>query len=242
VSSIYDALRRIQGDKGTWTAPLERREPPSETQKKKMTVWIIAFAVIASSVCTAGVFYGLRMMGAESEKPAAAVTSPAPAPGAGPQASPKTAAAQPAPPVRAAAPAQPAQPPVESIEGYLKAGDGYFEAKDYANALLTYTKALHYFGKDIRILNNIGSVYLAQGQPDKAIHYFKESNSISKDYVEPVYNLACAYARLGDTVKAVLNLRKACTMNPEAKIWAASDPDLMSLKGNRDFDRLIGAQ
>jgi len=130
----------------------------------------------------------------------------------------------------------------DTVEGYLKEGDRFFIAHDYANALLTYNKALHYFGKDVRVLNNIGSVYLSQGQPDKAIHYFKESNGIAKEYVEPVYNLACAYARLGDPVKAILNLRKACALNPEAKKWAASDPDLKVLKGRRDFDRLVGAQ
>jgi tetratricopeptide (TPR) repeat protein len=149
-------------------------------------------------------------------------------------------AAQPAPPARSASPASPPVP--DTVEGYLKEGDRYFLAHDYANALLTYNKALHYFGKDVRVLNNIGSVYMSQGQPDKAIHYFKESNGIAQEYVEPVYNLACAYARLGDPVKAILNLKKACALNPEAKKWAASDPDLKTLKGRRDFDRLVGAQ
>ena len=60
--------------------------------------------------------------------------------------------------------------------------------------------------------------------------------------MEPVYNLACAYARLGDPARAVLNLRKACRLDPEAKKWAATDPDLSILRGRRDFDRMIGAQ
>lgn len=242
MSSIYDALRRIQGEKGTWAAPRESKEQPSRSMN---TIgWIVACAVVLSSVCTAGIYYGIRRV-SEDKAPQAALTVPArPSPSPVAAAPPQPQALPAGVPLQQAAPpAQAAPLPVpDTVDGYLKAGDQYFLAHDYANALLTYNKALHYFGKDVRVLNNIGSVYLSQGQPEKAIHYFNESNGIAKEYVEPVYNLACAYARLGDPAKAILNLKKACKLDPEAKKWAASDPDLMTLKGRREFDRLIGAQ
>ncbi len=239
MSSIYDALRRIQGEKGSWIAPLERKGPTVVDRGK--IGWIAAGAVALVLVCSAGVYLMMRDSSGEEAKvppsPAAVQGAPAPMAASLPQAVPAA-----APPDRAfqQAPAAPASP--ETLEGHLAAGDRYFTEKDYANALLSYTKALHYFGKDVRVLNNIGNVYLAQGQPAKAIHYFEESNGISKDHVEPVYNLACAYARLGDPARAVLNLRKACRLDPEAKKWAATDPDLSILRGRRDFDRMIGAQ
>jgi hypothetical protein len=31
-------------------------------------------------------------------------------------------------------------------------------------------------------------------------------------------------------------------MNPEAKQWAASDPDLKGLKGSAEFDRIMRAR
>ena len=239
MSSIYDALRRIQGERGSWVAPLERKEPTVVDRGK--IGWIAAGAVALVLLCSAGVYLMVRDSSGQQAKvsssPVAVQKAPAPMAASLTPAAP--AAAPPAGAFRQA-PAASASP--ETLEGHLAAGDRYFMEKDYPNALLSYTKALHYFGKDVRVLNNIGNVYLAQGQPAKAIHYFEESNGISKDHVEPVYNLACAYARLGDPARAVLNLRKACRLDPEAKKWAATDPDLSILRGRRDFDRTIGAQ
>jgi cytochrome c-type biogenesis protein CcmH/NrfG len=266
VSSIYDALRRIQGEKGAWAAPPERSDPPAGKGVKAGL--IAAFVVVLVVVYAAVIYYGIYIAGDKKAVQETAVPKAHHAPGASqaanrqhpqgptpamppqagpaglpPQAMPPGAAMNQTPVPPAALPGQPPVPPAaDTLEGYLKAGDRYFVNHDYDNALVTYNKALHYFGKDVRVLNNIGSVFLAQGQPRQAIHYFQESNSISKEYVEPIYNLACAYARLGDSAKAVMNLRKAVRLNPEAKKWATSDPDLMTLKGRGDFDRTIGAQ
>jgi tetratricopeptide (TPR) repeat protein len=74
------------------------------------------------------------------------------------------------------------------VEGYLDLGERYYLEKDYEKALQTYTEAVHYYSSDARILNNLGSVYLAMGQTGRAIHYYQESRNASKDFVEPVYN------------------------------------------------------
>ncbi len=239
MSSIYDALQRIQAEKSAWSSPVIKENSPV----KGKTAWLIVSAVLISSFCTAGAFYGFSVMG--QKKTAALNASPIAAVPAAKEAGLEagaTARENLSADVRVREPALPALPASETVDGYLRLGEQYFTEKDYDKALLTYTKALHYFRKDERLLNNIGSVFLAKGQADKAIHYFKESSGISSASVEPVYNLACAYAVLGEKAKAVSYLKQACSRSSEAKTWAASDPDLANLRGLKQFDRIIGAQ
>jgi hypothetical protein len=54
--------------------------------------------------------------------------------------------------------------------------------------------------------------------------------------------MACAYARLKKNDAALSSLRQACSMQPEARLWARRDPDLASLKGSKEFEDIIRAQ
>lgn len=239
MSSIYEALQRIQEQKNPMSPPVSDEQP----RIKDRTAVLILVAVIISSLCTAGVFFGIKSFGeGKQDIQEAAVAGDIGAAKADPVIA-KQNRKNPqgnVTPVKSALPA--ASPAGDGVDDYLKAGEQFFRAKDYDNAMLIYTKALHYFKKDVRLLNNIGNVLLAEGQTKKAIHYFKQANTTSKDYVEPVYNLACAYAKLGNKSEAITYLRRACTMEPEARRWAAEDPDLQVLRGNANFDRLIGTQ
>lgn len=237
MSSIYEALQRIQREKDSWSSTVRNEQP--RTREKMASLVLVA--IVASSLCTAGIFFGIKYFGqGRHGHDRAAVTSEIgavkPSPSLAEQSQKEGGAAK----MPAGTASQAASP--ESVDDYLKAGEQLFRAKDYDKALLTYTKALHYFRKDVRLLNNIGNVFLAQGQERKAIHYFKQASETSKDYVEPVYNLACAHAKLGKKSAALSYLKKACTMNPEARRWAAEDPDLLRLKGSVKFDQIIGTQ
>jgi len=127
-------------------------------------------------------------------------------------------------------------------EAYLKLGSIYYEAKLYDKAYDTYANARKLKPNDARLLNNIGSVLLAKGDPEKALTYFIQARRNSADYVEPLYNMACAYARLKKKDAALSSLRQACSMQPEARLWARRDTDLASLKGDKDFEMIIRAQ
>jgi tetratricopeptide (TPR) repeat protein len=237
MSSIYDALQRIQGQKNMMSPPVSQEEP----RLRERTATLILIAVIISSLCTTGVLFGIRSFGGEKQRlHEAAATGLTEAGTAGPVKADMKDTEDRKMPAKPAA--QAVSSPGDGVEDYLRAGEQFFRAKDYDSALLIYTKAMHYFRKDVRLLNNIGNVLLAEGQTGKAIHYFKQANTISKNYVEPVYNLACAYARLGKKSEALTYLSRACSMNPNARKWAAEDPDLKGLKGNATFDRLVGTQ
>jgi tetratricopeptide (TPR) repeat protein len=127
-------------------------------------------------------------------------------------------------------------------EAYLKLGSLYYEIRFYDKAFEAYTRARKLKPNDARLLNNMGSVLLAKGDPAKALTFFIQARRCSADYVEPFYNMACAYARLKKNDAALSSLRQACSMQPEARLWARRDPDLASLKGSKEFEDIIRAQ
>jgi tetratricopeptide (TPR) repeat protein len=127
-------------------------------------------------------------------------------------------------------------------EAYLKLGSLYYEMKFYDKAFETYTRVRKLKPNDARLLNNMGSVLLAKGEPAQALTFFIQARRCSADYVEPFYNMACAYARLKKNDASISSLRQACSMQPEARLWARRDPDLASLKGSKEFEDIIRAQ
>ncbi|MCD6569331.1 MAG: tetratricopeptide repeat protein [Deltaproteobacteria bacterium] len=127
----------------------------------------------------------------------------------------------------------------EYIDAYIKLGGLYFDIKEYDKALSIYKKALIYSTDDARVLNNIGGILLAKGNLDTAVNYFERASRISDSYVEPVYNMACAYARKGDKIGAINALEKAFEMYPDARTWARQDPDFEGLKGDESFDSIV---
>ena len=241
MSSIYDALQRIQSQKAPVMLDVLRQEYFS----RRKIFLVVVFSIIISSVGTAGIFYGVWTLkdGNGGTKIAGE-----------PKGSPETTVAEPL--VQQVDPylededllddvrddVKGAGTAPETVEAYLTRGGRYYESGEYDRALLTYEEALEYFKDDARILNNIGSVLLARGELERALEHFFLSNSANRNFVEPMYNMACAYAMKNDQAQAILALKKAYILNPDVKQWAAEDPDLETLRGNRDFDEIIHGQ
>jgi len=238
MSSILDALQRREENKDLLSSQGAR----GNSLRRSTILWIIVLTVFMSSAGTAGIFYGIRMLkddngisrGASMHNRFQEPVETAPVMerdddmlgdgDLGHQG-------------RQYVEAVAAEP--DSVAAYLKIGGDYYESGEYDEALHVYTKALEYYTDDARILNNIGIVMLAKGEMDKAIGYFAHSETISKDYVEPVYNIACAHALMGNQAKALSALKKASELNPQVLKWAAQDPDLGNLKGIAVFDEMI---
>lgn len=124
----------------------------------------------------------------------------------------------------------------------ISLGGLYYEDRQYDQALRIYRKALAGAPGNAKLLNNIGSVLLAKNEAEPALKYFIQAHRISADYVEPLYNMACAYARLKKNGAALSSLRQACIMQPEARLWAKRDPDLKALRGDKEFEEIVRAQ
>jgi tetratricopeptide (TPR) repeat protein len=260
MSSIYDALKRSQGDKHT-ALPLISSHSPSS----KKWYWAIFVSVIFSSACTIGILYAVGFLN-------------------GPEKHPEKITAQRTRVTKAAAPPQipaasiPQAPAVDpdriwnlmwkadrlhkkgdlegAIDAYselaamspasseiqIRLGGLYYEAKQYDQALDIFTKALKTSPQNAKLLNNIGSVLLVKNNTADALRYFIQAHKNAGDYVEPLYNMACAYAKMKKNGAALSSLRQACMMQPEVRLWAKRDPDLQSLKGDKEFESIVRAQ
>ena len=239
MSSIYEALKRTQVN----------RTVASGTQETKgvqahRIFWILAAAILLSSAATTALLYGIGAVGKVKTAPVQAIKQP--------QANPERIIdlMNKAERLHTKGEMQGAIGVYTEIislspglaEAYLKLGSVYYETKLYDKAFENYSSARKLKPNDARLLNNMGSVLLAKGDPAKALNYFIQARRNSTDYVEPIYNMACAYARLKRKEAALSSLRQACSMQPEAKLWAGRDPDLASLKDDKDFKGIIRAQ
>lgn len=245
MSSIYDALKRIQGERHSRLfPPLRDGVSPGRARRRTLIVALSICLVCIIGAVSALVFVewgddpaGTEQIRAGSQEDNRNTGIPAALPGGrgtGSKDAGKTPVAASAPRTESAAP--------DHAEDYIAQGEQHYVAQEYDKALAAYTQAMRFFRRDPRLLNNIGIVMLAKGEPEKAANYFRQAKALSGGAVEPVYNLACAYARLGDENQAISYLKTACTMNPEARDWAARDPDLLILEGTGDFDEIVGAQ
>lgn len=246
MSSIYDALKRIQGHNETQPFPAPLQGAPARTKFRKTLV----LALAACLLCLVGAVMAVVIAGDRGDLGPSGKAVPAGelAADIGGRTSAVLSAerkSRPAPPekipgARASVPAGASE--FQEVEDYLRQGERYYQEGQYDRALAVYTRAMRFSRKDARLMNNMGIVMLAKEQPDRAVSYFRQAGSLSPGAVEPVYNLACAYARLGDADQALSHLKTACTMNPEAGDWAARDPDLLVLKGTGEFDEIVGVQ
>jgi len=241
MSSIYDALKRVQED---GHAP--ECIPVRARSSRGRRLWIILIAAVIFSSLATGALYHLWTTRHPSPPPvAAAPETPNPAPLSAPAPMPAAAPAPASLLIQAQERRRTGDGPgaIElyerlinvapefSKDAYVQLGGLYFERGDLERAVITYSAALSRFRNDAVILNNLGGVLLAKGDIEGALGYFRLASNVSKDYVEPVYNMACAYARKGNQTAALEALNRALSMHPDVKVWAANDPDLESLRG-----------
>ncbi|MFH1857548.1 MAG: tetratricopeptide repeat protein, partial [Candidatus Omnitrophota bacterium] len=66
-----------------------------------------------------------------------------------------------------------------------------------------------------RVLNNLGSAYLRQGDLEQAIVYCQKAQKRDPDFPDAYYNLGMAYAHLGDYDRAIRYWEKALELAPQ---------------------------
>ncbi|OPZ59720.1 MAG: tetratricopeptide repeat protein [Deltaproteobacteria bacterium ADurb.Bin510] len=252
MSSIYDALQRLQhnGDPDKPSLPLTSRGRRPIRPALAAGIAAASVALIVSVALTVVWFSKPEPAAVPAQRPAApAPLAPPPAPAVQPSQDPALmlaearelkeqgkfmAAAAIYNRLLALSP--------ERLELYFELGALQTSAGNLDEALVVYDKGLSVHHDEPRLLNNMGTVLLKKGELSSAVGYFEQAQARAPDFVEPVYNLACAYARLKEPAKAIRNLKKASEMHPDVAAWAAGDPDLKSLEGNAEFDALVARQ
>ncbi len=75
---------------------------------------------------------------------------------------------------------------------------------------------------------------------DEALPHMERTAKMAPDYAEVLYDLAVIRLAAGDETGALKALDKSLRLNKKLKIQASKDDDLKSLKGNPEFESLIG--
>jgi len=94
---------------------------------------------------------------------------------------------------------------------YYNLGSAYFRLKNFEKAADAFQKAVKLDPNYAEAYNNLGAVYLEQGEVEKAVNVFNESIRLKAGIGDAIslYNLGCAYIRLGSFREAVRSLERA---------------------------------
>jgi tetratricopeptide (TPR) repeat protein len=90
----------------------------------------------------------------------------------------------------------------------------------------------------------LGAIYLKTHQYDQAVEQLRQAIAADATLWAARYNLACAYARLGQLADAYKSLQELVGSQPEYASLAARDGELKALRDDPEygakFDALIG--
>jgi quercetin dioxygenase-like cupin family protein len=81
---------------------------------------------------------------------------------------------------------------------------------------------------------------LMRSDPGRARELLQEGLAKYPESANLLYNLACLEAVQGDPEAAMTSLRRAATLAPRVLEWAREDEDLASLRGQKEFEELLG--
>lgn len=237
MSSIYEALKRSQAQQGSVACA-----GAVQQAIRPRVVGIVATAVVVSSVVTAVAIY-LFAGPPGVQKDQASITAQENAGDASRILELMATAER----LRLKGELEPALNAYREVirqapgytEAYLRSGEVCYLLKRFDEAEDVLAAGLKLRPQDARLLNNMGSVLLAKGKAAESLTYFVQARRSSSDYVEPLYNMACAYARMNRKEAALSSLRQACEMQPEVRLWAVRDPDLAVLAGEKEFKAIV---
>ncbi len=102
-----------------------------------------------------------------------------------------------------------------------------------------YQKALLLDPGHVSALNNLGVIYIQEGNYLAAQESLEGAIRQEPEYVDPYYNLACLYALKGERMKGLAQLRKAASLEKSVMDWAREDRDLQNLRGMPAFEEII---
>ena len=99
------------------------------------------------------------------------------------------------------------------------------QKSNFPVAIELYKEVLKNDPNDFSALNNLGSVFFAQGKKEKAKEYYKKAIKINPKYTDAYNNLAILFRNLGRNQEAINILKNLIKINPNI-------PDSYNILGN----------
>ncbi len=105
-----------------------------------------------------------------------------------------------------------------------------------------YYKALMLDPGNVYALNNLGVIYIQEGNYLEAKKSLEDAIQQKPEYVDPYYNLACLYALKGEVMKSLAQLKRAVSLDESVSEWARKDRDLQNLRGMPGFEEIMRSE
>ena len=102
-----------------------------------------------------------------------------------------------------------------------------------------YQKALMLDKGHVYTLNNLGVIYIQEGNYSEARKSLENAVRLKPEYVDPYYNLACLHALKGEVRESLRHLKTAVSLDRSVREWARKDTDLQNLRGVPGFQEII---
>ncbi|HQZ15446.1 MAG TPA: protein kinase [Vicinamibacteria bacterium] len=126
--------------------------------------------------------------------------------------------------------------PITNALGALGKNEALAQMRQrHAQALETHLKTVP---EDARARVLLAQHYAASGHIDEAVREATLATSLRSNEATVLYNAACVFCILGRKPEAMDTLRKAHTAGFTDPEWARRDPDLATLHGDPEFERL----
>ena len=103
---------------------------------------------------------------------------------------------------------------------------------------VTFEAHLRRVPEDVRARMMLGIDYANAGRIDDALREVNLAITLRPDEAMVLYNAACAYCVMNRPEDAISALRKAWAAGYQDANWTRRDPDLVSLHGHPEFERL----
>lgn len=114
------------------------------------------------------------------------------------------------------------------------------EAQDAARRGVTRAEQhLELYPDDTRALNLGFAGLIDLGDKEKGTQWAERSLTIDGDNPDTLYNVACGYARVGESDRALDCLERACLHGVSIAEWAENDSDLTSLHDDPRFHAVM---
>ena len=135
--------------------------------------------------------------------------------------------------------AEPRKESKQDAERLYAEGQRLFNAREYGNAAAKFREAILSREKHLGARLSLGASLLRLGKPEQALEHFKIAEAQNSQYPPTIYNLASYYATVGDTERAVEELKRAFTLYPKLRSWPANDPDFDRIRDKESFKALF---
>lgn len=111
----------------------------------------------------------------------------------------------------------------------------------YDEAREKYLTGLSFQERNWAAYLGLGVAEIKLGHELAAIEALEHSVALKPDASDTYYNLACAWARLGDRHQALQNVKRALKLGGVDKATLEEEPDLAALRDDPDWERILSS-